>query len=141
MRNLNNSELNIFNCTYELYYIFNKKDVKASRNSNNIHISSYNGSFWKSVYGDQFGGFAIYNNVYLDHDENNILTKDVGLLAHEFVHVIQFREKPVSNLFKIVYERFRYGKDVYKQQGTLEHEAHTIQNYIVLTYDDIIRDE
>ena len=48
------------------------------------------------------------------------------------------REK---SIFKIVYERFRYGKDVYKQKGTLEYEAHTIQNYIVLTYDDIIRNE
>ena len=141
MRNLNKTELNIFNCTYDLYYIFNKKDVKVSRNSNNIHISNYNSSFWKWVYGDEYNGFAIYNNIYLDHDENNTLTKDIGLLAHEFVHVIQFREKPISNLFKIVYERFRYGKDVYEQEGTLEYEAHTIQNYIVLTYDDIIRNE
>ena len=131
MRKLNNKEKEIFSSVYKFYYMFFKDNKTVDENSDNIYISSYINSWWKILYDNDYHGFAFFNNIYLDYDENNITIDNLGLIAHELVHVIQFRQNYFLTLLRFIYERFYYGKNAYTTNGTLEYEAMVIQLYIV----------
>jgi len=131
MRKLNVKEEYIFNSVYKIYYQLFEKDSQVDDSLDTINISSYNNSWWKILYGNDYHGFAFFNNIYLDYDKDNLTIDDIGLIAHEFVHVIQFRHSSFYTTIRFIFERFYYGKDAYCTKGTLEYEAMVIQLFIV----------
>ena len=57
----------------------------------------------------------------------HITLDELSLLGHEMVHVIQFRDKPILKILRIIFERLYYGKKAYTTKGTLEYEAQSVQ--------------
>ena len=133
MRPLVKLEIEIFNSVHKIYYTyFNNKPI-VDLNTDNILIGKYQDSIWYYIFGNSYDGFAVFNRVYINKDLFKS-PEDIALLAHEFVHIIQFKQKPIYTLFKILWERFFYGnKKVYNTKGTLEFEARFIQ-LIFLVY-------
>jgi len=131
MRELNNLEKNIFYSTNKIYNLYYpNKNFKINEPTDIIRIGIYEDSLWYYLFGNTIDGFCFYNNIYITRNKNKL--NDISLLAHEFVHTIQFRHKPIMTLIRLIWERLFYGKKMYQISGNLENEARFIQMYFII---------